>query len=107
MLVGYVVLFKLEDGIIFNSWKVFLKVVFSDKLIIVEKKVLVKFFGDYDDNVEICYFELGKNKGEMEFNLDFCDYENVLFKENIYDYFECEVIFYVLLVWIDEIKCDE
>lgn len=104
---GYAALSKLKDGTIFNSRKAFLKVVSSDKPTTAEKKALVKFFGDHDDNAEICYFESGKNKGEMEPNPDLRDYENVPLKENIYDYFEREVTPHVPLAWIDETKRDE
>ncbi|QCZ94373.1 type I restriction-modification system subunit M [Salinimonas iocasae] len=104
---GYATLSKLEDGTIFISRKAFLKAVSSDKPTSAEKKALVKFFGEHDDNAEICYFESGKNKGEMEPNPDLRDYENVPLKEDIYAYFEREVKPHVPLAWIDESKRDE
>lgn len=104
---GYAALSKLEDGIIFNSRKAFLKVVSSDKPTTAEKKALVKFFGEHDDNAEICHFESGKNKGEMEPNPELRDYENVPLKEDIHAYFEREVKPHVPLAWIDKTKRDE
>lgn len=63
------------------------------------KVILVGLF-EKDEIVDICM----KNKIDIELDIDLCDIENVLLKENIYDYFVCEVLLYVLDVWIDEIK---
>ncbi len=104
---GYAALSKLEGGTIFNSRKAFLKAVSSDKPTTAEKKALVKFFGEHDDNAEVCYFEAGKNKGEMEPNPDLRDYENVPLKEDIHTYFEREVKPHVPIAWIDDTKRDE
>ncbi|WP_088328527.1 class I SAM-dependent DNA methyltransferase [Lacimicrobium sp. SS2-24] len=105
--IGYAELSTLAEGTTLMSRNEFLKVIAPAKPSAANKKALVKFFGEHNDDAEICYFESGKNKGEMEPNPDLRDYENVPLKEDIYSYFEREVKPHVPLAWIDETKRDE
>lgn len=105
--IGYATLSKLDDGTVLMSRNAFIKAVAEEKPSTAEKKALVKFFGEHNDDAEIFYFESGKNKGEIEPNPNLRDYENVPLKEDIYTYFEREVKPHVPLAWIDESKLDE
>ncbi|GHB67709.1 hypothetical protein GCM10008107_16450 [Psychrosphaera saromensis] len=79
---------------------------FTEKLSSSEQKNICKFFGEHDENAEICLFESGKQKGQPEPNPDLRDNENVPLKQSVQDYFEREVIPHVPDAWIDETKVD-
>lgn len=67
-----------------------------------EKKLLVKHFGEHDDEADVC-----KSGGKVEPNPDLRDYENVPLAEDIHAYFEREVRPHVPDAWIEESKKDE
>ncbi len=99
-------LLKLKSGTVFNCRETFKNTISSDSLTKDEEKSLVKFFGEHNDEAEICYFQSGPNRGRMEPNPDLRDFENVPLKEDIYDYFDREVKPHAPFAWIDEKKCD-
>jgi type I restriction enzyme M protein len=78
----------------------------NEKLSATEQKSICKFFGEHDENAEICLYESGKQKGQPEPNPDLRDNENVPLKESVQDYFEREVLPHVPDAWIDETKID-
>ncbi|CAB9495343.1 type I restriction-modification system subunit M [Alteromonas macleodii] len=80
---------------------------FNEKLSAAEVKTLCKYFGEHNDEAEICYVESGKNKGQPEPNPDLRDNENVPLTESVQSYFEREVLPHVPNAWIDESKRDE
>lgn len=71
------------------------------KLSAAEKKLLQNHFGEHDDEAEICLA-----RGKPEPNPDLRDHENVPLSEDIYAYFEREVLPHVPNAWIDESKKD-
>ena len=77
------------------------------KLTAAEKKQITKHFAEHNDEAEICRFESGKNKGQIEANPELRDYENVPLSESIQDYFAREVLPHVPDAWIDQSKTDE
>jgi type I restriction enzyme M protein len=79
---------------------------FTEKLSATEKKNICKFFGEQDENAEICLFESGKQKGQPEPNPDLRDNENVPLKQSVQEYFKREVLPHVPNAWIDETKVD-
>ena len=79
---------------------------FTEKLSATEKKNICKFFGEQDENAEICLFESGKQKGQPEPNPDLRDNENVPLKQSVQDYFKREVLPHVPDAWVDESKID-
>lgn len=120
---GEVVLWEIEEGqvfqkqvcsvfVMFDLEKVYIGCVdFCKVLCVVVKVVEFKFcvlvekviflvFLECNEEVEVCR----DKKGNVEFDIDLCDIENVLFIESIEEYFECEVRLYVLDVWVDEVK---
>lgn len=64
------------------------------------KKAIVGTLSERDETAEIC---LNKD-GDPEPDTDLRDYESVPLKEDIYDYFEREVLPHVPDAWIDEEK---
>jgi type I restriction enzyme M protein len=78
----------------------------NKKFSAVEQKSICKYFGEHNENAEICIFESGKSKGQPEPNPDLRDNENVPLKELVKDYFKREVLPHVPDAWIDETKVD-
>ncbi len=65
-------------------------------------KLIQKHISEHDDDAELCK----NSKGKLEVNSELRDYENVPLEQDIYDYFEREVIPHIPLAWIDEKKKD-
>ncbi|KUJ71659.1 class I SAM-dependent DNA methyltransferase [Thiomicrospira sp. WB1] len=76
---------------------------FSVKLTAAQFKVIQKHIAEHNDQAVLCR----DKKGNLEANPDLRDYENVPLKEDIYEYFEREVLPHVPDAWIDEKKTDE
>ena len=72
----------------------------SIKLNATLQKAIVNAIGERDENAEICR----DSKGNPEPDSELRDYEKVLLKEDIYEYFEREVKPHVPDAWIDESK---
>ena len=64
------------------------------------KKAILRALSEHDETADIIY---DKN-GNPEPNPDLRDYENVLLKEDIHEYFEREVKPHLPGAWIDEKK---
>ena len=98
---------QFQDGKekIFSRHKFFK--LFSEKLNATEQKQICKFFAEQDESAEICRYESGKNKGQVEPNTDLRDNENVPLKQSVQDYFTREVLPHVPDAWIDQSKVDE
>jgi type I restriction enzyme M protein len=90
----------------YNSREIFLKDLKellksnSIKLNATLQKAIVNAIGERDENAEICR----DSKGNPEPDSELRDYEKVLLKEDIYEYFEREVKPHVPDAWIDESK---
>ncbi len=74
----------------------------TSKLSATQFKLIQKHIAIHDDEAELCK----DSKGNLEANSDLRDYENIPLSQDIYEYFEKEVIPHVPLAWIDENKCD-
>src|SRR5690606_4903996 len=65
-------------------------------------RLLTKHLSVSDEDAEVC-----KSKGQAEPDPSLRDYENVPLGEDVYEYFEREVLPHVPDAWIDESKRDE
>jgi type I restriction enzyme M protein len=104
--VGYTTLQQLINKPAIKTRKEFLSK-FTEKLSAAEVKSLCKYFGEHDEEAEICINESGKNKGKPENNPELRDYENVPLTDTVENYFKREVLPHVPNAWIDESKTDE
>jgi type I restriction enzyme M protein len=62
------------------------------------KKAIFEALSERDENAEICKDKDGKKEADSQLR----DTENVPLKEDIYDYFEREVLPHVPDAWVDE-----
>ncbi len=62
------------------------------------RKAILSALSERDPEAEVCI----DRKGNLEPNPELRDYENVPLKEDVYDYFEREVLPHVPDAWIDE-----
>ena len=84
-----------------NSHDEFFKAI-AVKLSSSHKKLLIKHLSEQDDDAETVMV-----KGKAQASSDLRDYENVPLSEDVYSYFEREVLPHVPDAWIDEGKVDE
>lgn len=61
-------------------------------------KAVLMALAERDENAEICY----DTKGNKEADLELRDFENVPLKQDVYDYFDTEVLPHVKDAWINE-----
>ncbi|MCK5461285.1 SAM-dependent DNA methyltransferase [Candidatus Gracilibacteria bacterium] len=107
--VAIITTLKFMDDTLYKNREVFLKVFDTAfktanlKLSAGIKKAVLTGLSERDEEADIC---IKNKKGDPEYDSELRDTENVPYGEDVYEYFEKEVLPYAPDAWIDENKVD-